>query len=193
MSLKRKASFTALPNSPLVPAPSEWNMALDGNTHLHSRTRKRFRDDRPCENVIYQNTLRWIYSAQKQQQPQATTENDTMDSEPTIEPEVVDPRQQTLHHFFKTPQQSPTFRPSRQALAPRANETALAEEESLRYRAFNQLNGAGSASASEGNSPGYTQTCADGDMDMDMDVDCASGSDMSNQTPNTWMSGTAWA
>ncbi|CAG8100876.1 unnamed protein product [Penicillium olsonii] len=190
MSLKRKASFTALPNSPSVPAPSEWNMALDGNTHLHSRTRKRFRDDRPCENVIYQNTLRWIYSAQKQQQPQAT-EDDTMDSEPTVEPEVVDPRQQTLHQFFKAPQQSSTFRPSRQALAPRANETALAEEET-RYRAFNQMNGAGSSSASESNSPGYTQMGADVDMDMDMDTDCASGSDASNQMPNNWMGRTAW-
>ena len=137
-----------------------------------------------------ENTLRWIYSAQKQQQPQAT-EDDTMDSEPTVEPEVVDPRQQTLHQFFKAPQQSSTFRPSRQALAPRANETALAEEET-RYRAFNQMNGAGSSSASESNSPGYTQMGADVDMDMDMDTDCASGSDASNQMPNNWMGRTAW-
>lgn len=57
MSLKRKASFTALPNSPLVPAPSEWGMVTDGSTHLHSRTRKRFRDDRPSDQVIYRKSL----------------------------------------------------------------------------------------------------------------------------------------
>lgn len=57
MSLKRKASFTALPTSPSVPAPSEWGMVIDGNTHLHSRTRKRFRDDRPSEQVIYRKCL----------------------------------------------------------------------------------------------------------------------------------------
>ncbi|KAJ5341011.1 hypothetical protein N7541_010135 [Penicillium brevicompactum] len=216
MSLKRKASFTALPTSPSLPAPSEWNMTLDGNTHLHSRTRKRFRDDRPSENVIYrkflyphvqprapkllvnradrelpENTLRWIYSAQKQQQPTATIENDAMDSEPTVEPEVVDPRQQTLHSFFKAPQQSSTFRPSRQALAPRANETASVNEDIMRYQAFNQMNGTGSSSASESNSPGV-QMGADVDMDMDMDTDAGSGSDGSNQTPNNWMGATSW-
>lgn len=57
MSLKRKASFTALPTSPSVPAPSEWGMVIDGSTHLHSRTRKRFRDDRPSDQVIYRKSL----------------------------------------------------------------------------------------------------------------------------------------
>jgi hypothetical protein len=57
MSLKRKASFTALPPSPSVPAPSEWGMMIDGSTHLHSRTRKRFRDDRPSDQVIYRKCL----------------------------------------------------------------------------------------------------------------------------------------
>jgi hypothetical protein len=57
MPLKRKASFTALPTSPSVPAPSEWGMVIDGNTHLHSRTRKRFRDDRPSDEVIYRKYL----------------------------------------------------------------------------------------------------------------------------------------
>lgn len=139
-----------------------------------------------------ENTLRWIYSAQKQQQPDATTANDEMDSEPTLEPEVADPRQQTLHQFFKAPQQSSTFRPSRQALAPRANETALASEDSSRYQAFSQINGTGSSSASESNSPGYPQMGADVDMDMEMDTDSRSGSDGSNQTPNNWIGGTSW-
>jgi hypothetical protein len=107
-----------------------------------------------------------------------------------MEPEAVDPRQKTLHSFFKAPQQSSTFRPSRQALAPRANESALAKEENMRYQAFNQMNGGGSSSASESNSPGYIQMGAD--VDMDMDMDSGSGSDGSNQTPNDWANGMAW-
>lgn len=114
---------------------------------------------------------------------------DTMDSEPTTEPEAADPRQRTLHQFFKSPQQPSSFRPSPQALAPRANETAQAREENMRYQAFNQTNGTGSSSASESNSPGYIQT--GGDVDMDMDTDCGSGSDGSNLTSKNWGE-TAW-
>ncbi|KAJ5789564.1 uncharacterized protein N7518_006575 [Penicillium psychrosexuale] len=167
MSLKRKASFIALPTSPSAPAPSEWGMVIDGSPHLHSRTRKRFRDDRPSDQVIYQNTLRWIFSAQKQQESTQATDMDTMDSEPTPEtPEVLDPRQQTLHRFFHPkPQPSSAFRPSRQALAPRANETAQAHEDLLRRQAFNQI--ISGDSPSESNSPGSNQEGADVDMDMD--------------------------
>jgi hypothetical protein len=53
MSLKRKAEIAAVPSSPSIPAPSEWASMIDGNNHLHSRTRKRFRDDRPSDQVIY--------------------------------------------------------------------------------------------------------------------------------------------
>ncbi|KAJ6044089.1 uncharacterized protein N7446_002286 [Penicillium canescens] len=192
MSLKRKAEIAAVPSSPSVPAPSEWAMMIDGNNYLHSRTRKRFRDDRPSDQVIYQNTLRWIFSAQKQQVPARTIEMDTMDSEPTLEtPEEVDPRQQTLHRFFQpTPQQSSSFRPSRQALAPRANETALAQEDSLRRRAFDQMNPVNSSSTSDSNSPGFNQMGAD--MDMDMDMDSGSGSDGSGQLSKNCFGGMAW-
>lgn len=58
MSLKRKSSFTGLPATASVSNSNEWNIALDGgSTHLHSRTRKRFRDDRPSESVIYREFL----------------------------------------------------------------------------------------------------------------------------------------
>ncbi|KAJ5846794.1 hypothetical protein N7534_010463 [Penicillium rubens] len=189
MSLKRKASFTALPPSPSVPAPSEWGMMIDGSTHLHSRTRKRFRDDRSSDQVIYQNTLRWIFSAQKQQESTQATDMDTMDSEPTLEtPEAIDPRQQTLHRFFQQkPQQSSSFRPSRQALAPRANETALVREDVLRLQAFNQMS---SDSSSESNSPESNQMSAD--VDMDMDMDSGSGSDGLDQASKNWAGGMAW-
>ncbi|KAJ5834510.1 hypothetical protein N7447_000536 [Penicillium robsamsonii] len=189
MSLKRKASFTALPASPSVPAPNEWGMGT-GSTHLHSRTRKRFRDDRPSDQVIYENTLRWIFSAQKQQESAHATDMDTMDSEPTLEiPEAVDPRQQTLHRFFQqTPQQSSSFRPSRQALAPRANETALTQDDLLRRQAFNHMSSGDSSS--ESNSPGSNQMGAD--VDMDMDMDSTSGSDGLVQAPKKWVGGMAW-
>ena len=115
-----------------------------------------------------------------------------MDSEPTIEPQEVDPRQQTLHRFFKTPQQPLSFRPSREALAPRANETALAQEDIIRQQAFNQTHTPGSSSTSVGNSPGYNQMSADVDMDVDMDSGSGSGSDGSDQTPKNWVGDMVW-
>jgi hypothetical protein len=119
---------------------------------------------------------------------------DTMDSEPTLEtPEEVDPRQQTLHRFFQpTLQQSSPFRPSRQALAPRANETALAQEDILRRRAFDQMNSVDSSSTSDSNSPGFNQMGTDVDMDIEMDVDSGSGSDGSGQLSKNWVGGMAW-
>jgi hypothetical protein len=113
-----------------------------------------------------------------------------MDSEPTSDtPEAVDPRQHTLHRFFQqTAQQSSPFRPSRQALAPRANETALTHEDILRRQAFNQTGSVGSAS--ESNSPGFNDMGAD--VDTEMDIDSGSGSDGSEQAPQGLMGGTAW-
>lgn len=51
MSLKRKASFP--PNAtPAIAGPS---VSMDDAPpqYLHSRTRKRFRNDRPDDNLIY--------------------------------------------------------------------------------------------------------------------------------------------
>ena len=113
-----------------------------------------------------------------------------MDSEPTLEtPEAIDPRQQTLHRFFQPkPSQPRSFRPSRLALAPRANETALIQEDFLRLQAFNQTSSGDSSS--ESNSPGSNQMGAD--VDMDMDMDSGSGSDGSDQAPKNWAGGMAW-
>ncbi|KAJ5574368.1 uncharacterized protein N7459_008795 [Penicillium hispanicum] len=172
MSLKRKASFPALPSSLLAPTPSEWGMTGDSK-HLHSRTRKRFRDGRPSDEVVYEKTLRWIFSAQQQQQDSAPLEqsDEAMDAEPTIpSPETVDPRQQTLLRFFQPRvQTSSPFRPSREALAPRANETALSQDEIIRRQAFKQMNPTGSSSGSETTSLGFNQMDTDVDMDMDTD------------------------
>ncbi|OJJ46947.1 hypothetical protein ASPZODRAFT_15636 [Penicilliopsis zonata CBS 506.65] len=102
MSLKRKASFPAL-MSPEPMAIDSYDSTVDGTPkHLHSRTRKRFRDDRPSDETIYEKTLRWLFSAQKQQQQQQqTTVDEDMDLEPLPSPEPVDPRQQTLLKFFR--------------------------------------------------------------------------------------------
>jgi hypothetical protein len=115
---------------------------------------------------------------------------DAMDSEPTIEPHEVDPRQQTLDRFFKPPKQQLSFRPSREALAPRANETALAQDDIMRQQAFNKMNTIASTSTSVSNSPGYNQTSPD--VDMNMDMDSGSGSDGSDQMPNNWAGDMSW-
>lgn len=54
MALKRKASFSAIasPNA-LVTAPGELMMIDETPKHLNSRTRKRFRNDRPDDEVVY--------------------------------------------------------------------------------------------------------------------------------------------
>lgn len=100
-----------------------------------------------------------------------------MDAEPALPTETVDPRQQTLLRFFPPRgQASVSFRPSREALAPRANETALDKDGLLRQQAF--MTSAGSASGSETASSGCNQ------MDVDMDMDTDQSSDGSNAGSN---------
>lgn len=99
-----------------------------------------------------------------------------MDAEPTISTETIDPRQQTLLHFFQPrAQAASSFRPSREALAPRANETALDQDDLLRRQAF--LTSASSSNGSE-TSPGCHQ------MDVEMDMDTDQSSDGSNSAFN---------
>lgn len=100
-----------------------------------------------------------------------------MDAESTVSTsEAIDPRQQTLLRFFQPRAQATPFRPSREALAPRANETALDQDDLLRRRAFGVS--AGSSSETETASSDCNQ------MDVDMDMDMDQGSDGSNSTPN---------
>lgn len=50
MNLKRKASFAVA----MSPGAIEQTAAVDDiPKHLNSRTRKRFKDDRPCDEIIY--------------------------------------------------------------------------------------------------------------------------------------------
>lgn len=119
MSLKRKASSdTGLRQT----------RDYDHPYHLNSRTRKRFRDNRPDEHTIYgksnclcqcaghsnltepANTLRILYQAQKQPHPDILSGSidDPIPSTESLlecdyvgECEVVDPRQQSLLKFFR--------------------------------------------------------------------------------------------
>ncbi|KAI9038531.1 uncharacterized protein KD926_010660 [Aspergillus affinis] len=111
MSLKRKASF------PTIASPNTDSFTLellsmdDSPKHLSSRTRKRYRNDRPEDKVVYENTLRWLFTAQQQQGPTASPEADeNMDLTTLSSSEIVDPRQQTLHKFFQ-PSQTSSFQP----------------------------------------------------------------------------------
>lgn len=104
--------------------------------------------------------------------------DEVMNDETTLSTaETIDPRQQTLLRFFQ-PRAQPTspFRPSREALAPRANETALDRDDLVRRQAFGVLTGG--SNGSETTSPDCDQ------MDVDMDLDTDQGSDGSNATPN---------
>ncbi|KAJ5765430.1 hypothetical protein N7520_004989 [Penicillium odoratum] len=222
MSLKRKASFST-PSIPFAPVSCEMDM-VDSSKHLNSRTRKRFRDGRPNEEVVYgktsthlalqkqiarrdcyavrctktsqadqqpAKTLRWIFSAQQQQPavPMDTSE-EIMEEDPSFqtpapETETVDPRQHTLLRFFQPRAQPvPRFKPSREALVPRANETIMSQDEALRRAAFQQMN-AGAGSTGSETSTGFNQ-----DMDMNMDMDTDESSEGSNLSPN--VGGMAW-
>ncbi|KAJ5673052.1 hypothetical protein N7507_002179 [Penicillium longicatenatum] len=189
MSLKRKASFSAAPSRPFVPMSCELDM-VDSSKHLHSRTRKRFRDGRPDDEVVYAKTLRWIFSAQQQptEVPMDISE-ETIEDAPALSSETIDPRQHTLMRFFK-PRTQPTvqFKPSREALVPRANETSMTQDEAQRRAAFQQMTAGAGSTGSETMSTGFNQVGMDMDMDMDMDTD--ESSEGSNPSPNAGT--TAW-
>ncbi|PTB68805.1 hypothetical protein BBK36DRAFT_1166691 [Trichoderma citrinoviride] len=63
--LKRKRSAAALSSGPDC---SSSMMALDAPALLHSRTLKRYRDNRPSDEEVHQHTLGLLYSAQQRQQ-----------------------------------------------------------------------------------------------------------------------------
>ncbi|KAM5442875.1 hypothetical protein MferCBS31731_002261 [Microsporum ferrugineum] len=126
--MKRKASFSTIlsPRSSTsfydrtvspIPCSLSDAMAIDETPqHLHSRTRKRFKNDRPDEQAVYDNTLRWLFSAQKQAEnndfyTETTTPSgdglDNVEEDTSLEDDTMtalpkpDPSQRTLHHFFR--------------------------------------------------------------------------------------------
>ncbi|EGD98673.1 hypothetical protein TESG_06153 [Trichophyton tonsurans CBS 112818] len=138
--MKRKASLSTIlsPRSStsfydrtVSPIPCSIGDAMvidDTPQHLHSRTRKRFRNDRPDEQAVYDNTLRWLFSAQRQAEnhglyPEPITSIDDslegLEEDPSFQEDSTttslpkpDPLQKTLHHFFR-----PASAPARVSLA----------------------------------------------------------------------------
>lgn len=138
MKRKRSDSEISFCSSPMLSSPQSNAMDIDmcmspnyhnfqesTPSHLSSRTRKRFRDNRPAESIVHrtlpkpidhflsvhtltiiidaEHTLSLLYSAQKQQQidsipPNATTIPSTKDST----------HQSSLHAFWSLPSKNPS-------------------------------------------------------------------------------------
>ncbi|KAL1974418.1 hypothetical protein VTN31DRAFT_4622 [Thermomyces dupontii] len=107
MSLKRKASFPSAVSMGMGTYTDPQARINDVPRHLNSRTRKRFRDDRPNEQTIYENTLRMLFAAQKRPQMPAEEEPESPTSSPSELEEPMDPRQQSLYKYFR-PVKAPT-------------------------------------------------------------------------------------
>ncbi|KAL4979645.1 hypothetical protein BDW66DRAFT_147993 [Aspergillus desertorum] len=177
MSLKRKASFpsTAIPQSP-QPTPIDRSFTDDSPRHLHCRTRKRVRNDRPNDQEVYDKTLRYLFMAQQriQQLPSPPTEPDLDVATEREAPPAVDPRQQTLLRFFRPAQPQPQRQPSHQP-CPSTPLNQLSSEPTppLRVNGFPQGRDVGSVSpftASDGETMTPASRLADHDMDMNMDM-----------------------
>ncbi|EFR04476.1 hypothetical protein MGYG_07484 [Nannizzia gypsea CBS 118893] len=97
------------------------------NRAMPCGTRKRFRNDRPDEQAVYDNTLRWLFSAQKQAEnhglyPEPITSIDdsleSVEEDSSFQEDSMtslpkpDPSQKTIHHFFR-----PASAPARVSLA----------------------------------------------------------------------------
>lgn len=191
MSLKRKASFSAmspLNTMPVVAGPSR--IVEDSPRHLHSRTRKRFKDDRPDEKVIYENTLRWLFNAQKHQHGpppvvQDEDEDEDMDPEPLPPSEITDPRQQTLHKFFQTYHASSSLPHSNDPADPQMHHTSKSESIPL-HNCSHII--ASPGVPSEGSPSSSASQFASVHADMGME----SSSDDSGQDSKRWAGALAW-
>ncbi|KAK0714266.1 hypothetical protein B0T21DRAFT_375511 [Apiosordaria backusii] len=97
-------------------------------SHMPGRTMKRFRDNRPSEEIIHQHTLHLLYSAQQQQQHQlqAPWPPQVQVTEPTPAPVTSqthsEQHQRSLHSFWKLP--------TRIAAAPSSSQSSLASSPS---------------------------------------------------------------
>lgn len=191
MTLKRKASFSliASPNAAGT-VPGEFTSIDETPKYLNSRTRKRFRDNRPDDEIVYrkclaqspqlcfpyprtdpqltgvENTLRWLFSAQQQPHPDPPADEDTS-TEPLPLPETIDPRQQTLHRFFQ-PAQPSSFRSRAIETSAMKNSDRISVENSILSRHVLDMDSAGSSVTSDTNSSNVR--VRDGDIDSEMGV-----------------------
>ncbi|RDW75883.1 hypothetical protein BP5796_06704 [Coleophoma crateriformis] len=124
MQLKRKRSDSEISttSSLLSSPPGAYNISLDMDTQtstpslFSSRTRKRYRDNRPDENAIHQNTLSLLFSAQQSQsqsqphpqpQPQPQSQSRPLNLPPCAFQNLanvpVPATQASLHSFWTLP------------------------------------------------------------------------------------------
>ncbi|KAJ0359335.1 hypothetical protein COL154_008364 [Colletotrichum chrysophilum] len=111
MALKRKRSASELVTLFNSPARSDSSVesfdfpispslafphGIATPSHLDSRTRKRFRDNRPSQEEVHQRTLQMLYSAQQQDQSMETE----LSSSPAPAPAVARNTQKSLHSFW---------------------------------------------------------------------------------------------
>ncbi|KXJ86263.1 hypothetical protein Micbo1qcDRAFT_198377 [Microdochium bolleyi] len=106
MLLKRKRSeseFSCSSASTLSSPPRPDGFFHASPAHLHSRTLKRYRDNRPSEDEVHQHTLSLLYSAQ---QPQVRPLRLQHNNEPSQDTSVLAPSsttQSSLHSFWRLP------------------------------------------------------------------------------------------
>ncbi|EEQ92267.1 hypothetical protein RJZ56_005778 [Blastomyces dermatitidis] len=197
MGLKRKASFTSITSPRSHSSPTYHNHNHNNNQtspiqmpflgtatvtvdepprHLHSRTRKRFRNDRPDDQSIYDKTLQWLFSAQRkpnvsQNNLESTLAASTADDPPNEQqpsPPPLDPNQQTLQRFFQP------VRSSRNAQNQDYNHgfkaVVLPAATPTQHLANNGVSISNPTQPVEG--MGMNNTGLDVNMDMDMDGGC---------------------
>ncbi|OJD16984.1 hypothetical protein AJ78_02873 [Emergomyces pasteurianus Ep9510] len=203
MALKRKASFTTITspsshnyyNLSSSPCASPIPISFLGTAtitvdepprHLHSRTRKRFRNDRPDEQSIYDKTLQWLFSAQRKQssaQPENGNNKNNKNNNNSLEiispsapaeiPQQpsIDPNQQTLQRFFQPVRASHTSSHVQSQSHTQCQEVKKAMHPATQPLASNGISIHHSTSASADGTG--MDMGMDIDMDVDMDVDCA--------------------
>ncbi|KAL4783133.1 hypothetical protein BJX76DRAFT_358272 [Aspergillus varians] len=184
MSLKRKSSYPSIA-SPQSQGDIDRSFMGDSPKHLHCRTRKRVRNDRPDDQIVYANTLHWLFTAQQQVQqvPTPPVDHDE-DMEPEMPKPVVDHRQQTLLQFFRPAQ------PPRQP----CSSTPMSQFSSESLQGGNQFpQGHNVASVSPFTaSDSGTMTPAPQFADQDMDTDMDLGGDGSSHVPEKWSGPAGW-
>ncbi|KAK3346209.1 hypothetical protein B0T25DRAFT_551387 [Lasiosphaeria hispida] len=132
-------SFNSTFSSPTRPGTSSFDFAAmktdcrgpfssrpSTPSYLHSRTMKRFRDNRPSDEEVHQRTLSMLYSAQQQQQqPELAHTQQQPEVVPTTPadaqaqaPTQHDSQQRSLHSFWSLPVTASTSATSSVAPSP---------------------------------------------------------------------------
>ncbi|EEP77491.1 predicted protein [Uncinocarpus reesii 1704] len=153
--------------------------------HLNSRTRKRFKQDRPDEQSIYDKTIRWLFSAQKklyhqeEESTPATANDETLVDVPPSS--LPDPNQRTLRSFFQpvrhssyVPSNGFPNNPSTQSFASQTSKSNPGAQVDLSLH-------------------NVSSSVMDIDMDVSMEKDSGSNSTVSTPGGNKrWVGGLGW-